>query len=246
MSVLIATRLKEMSPPLNKAMLNIFKLISDLLSIPPICYAGDPPRPIELNEVSIAAYLKRTEYLQSLGGLQISRLESNPRTQPSFDFSIREEEEISVGLVETLWFLLPKPDLELSIKLTAGICLEFGAFNGSESYCYDLDNTIIPPQEDPLANLLNMTKFNYRYVPFQVSWLNFWDRIQVETVGRSQIYKAPWARIIEQPEGALVLIPTEEPTDFENPAHLEHLRLILNCLDLPELQKRYQVKHQET
>ncbi|HBS68849.1 MAG TPA: hypothetical protein DEA79_06695, partial [Cyanobacteria bacterium UBA11153] len=90
---------------------------------------------------------------------------------------------------------------------------------------------------DPLPPLLLRDEFDYRRVPDGVWWINFWDKIQVETIGLQRILTANWAQIIEQPKGALVLVATDEPTDVNNPEHLLRLGEIVSHLHLGELQE---------
>ncbi|HCA97930.1 MAG TPA: hypothetical protein DEP38_25990, partial [Cyanobacteria bacterium UBA9226] len=148
-------------------------------------------------------------------------------------------------------------------ELVAQICQEFGAFQGcvwdpklaglhgrlkrieesildKSQYQEESLTDLSPPIEDsrdPLPPLLLRDEFDYRRVPDGVWWINFWDKIQVETIGLQRILTANWAQIIEQPKGALVLVATDEPTDVNNPEHLLRLGEIVSHLHLGELQE---------
>lgn len=66
MMLFVARRLKEMEPPLPKALLNVCRVVADALSTTPLCYFGIPSKQVELSEISITAYLARLELLESL------------------------------------------------------------------------------------------------------------------------------------------------------------------------------------
>ena len=251
-----------MELPLPKTLLNVCHVVADALSTTPLCYLGIPSKQVELSEISITAYLARLELLESLLVPTTCYFTDAFYTEKvSFFFN---KEKDSIGLVERLQIFSDLPTLEQAIHLVGGVGQEFGAFHCYDEYS-DLANLYgrskrirerqlkIYPEDDPrvinlsepkvvsneLPELLLSDEFNYRYVPDGVCWVNFWDKTQVETVGVERIRKAPWARIIQQPTGAMVLVATETATEIENPAHIEQLRQIVECINLRELQEQY-------
>jgi hypothetical protein len=264
MMLFVARRLKEMEPPIPKALLNVCHVLADALSTTSLCYLGSPGKQVELSEKSVNHYLARLQLLESLLVPTICCFADGFYTKKVRFFLEKEEE--SIGLIERIQIFSGLPTLEKAIHLVGGVGQEFGAFHCYDEYSelanlYGRSKRIrerqlkIYPEDHPgiinlsepkvvgkeLPELLLSDEFNYRYVPDGVCWVNFWDKTQVETVGVERIRKAPWARIIQQPTGAMVLVATETATDIENPAHIEQLRQIVECINLREAQEQYRL-----
>jgi hypothetical protein len=154
--------------------------------------------------------------------------------------------------------------LDQLVDLIASVCLGFGAYHGhiEDDQLLLLYRAVraanqiraaVPPElrqfvPEPLMpetvagtlpQLMIPQEFDRRFVPDAIWWINFWDLIQVETVGQDRIATSNWARLIEQPGEALILVSTDEPTDVANAAHIGKLRKIVEHLNLRELQERY-------
>lgn len=92
-----------------------------------------------------------------------------------------------------------------------------------------------------LLELLVPQEFDGHRVPDAVWWINFWDVVQVETVGVSRIRTAGFARVTEKPCGGMVLVSTREPTDPARPAHLPQPARIVEHLQLRTLQEAHRL-----
>lgn len=90
-----------------------------------------------------------------------------------------------------------------------------------------------------LPELLLPDEFDRRRVPTGVWWVNYWDAVQVATVGLERVLAAGWARVIDAGDGAQVLAATTEPLDPERPDHLTQLKTLLVRLRLAELQLQF-------
>jgi hypothetical protein len=108
----------------------------------------------------------------------------------------------------------------------------------------DRHNVPIPSMEgliDDLPELLVRYEFDSTCVPDGVWWINVWSTKQVETVGLDRILTGDWFRMIEQPNGGLMLVLTEAATDVRLPEHREKLATMVEHLRLRELQERYRL-----
>jgi hypothetical protein len=100
----------------------------------------------------------------------------------------------------------------------------------------------LPGVAGSLPELLVVHEFDRRRVPRGVFWINYWSRIQVETLGRERVESAEWERVVREPEGALTLAATETPPDPKRAEDLERLRAIVEHLDLRAAQERYRIR----
>ncbi|HBE16536.1 MAG TPA: hypothetical protein DEG17_04370 [Cyanobacteria bacterium UBA11149] len=107
----IAYRWHKTSPPPSKALVAVAQTLSEKLSMPPLCYAGDPPpRLIELNEAFINVYIKQFEQFWEMNILQPFHL-----TNHQFQLSFFGQVNMSIGLIDKLLFRLleiPMPEIQ--------------------------------------------------------------------------------------------------------------------------------------
>jgi len=232
-------------------------------------YAGDPPRPIEMTEEALGAYLARVRGSRGEGRLEVFRL-ADATASPRLALFLKVE-GTGAGRVETLWFSLPfdlsGPPFELGrlMRLIGTLCQESQAHHGAvEDWpllalyrgrrAAERARSRMPPHLrqfalDPLPvegvtvrppSLLVPQEFDRRRVPDAVWWVNFMDHVQVQTVSRESVLGADWQSVVELGGGDLVLAATEEPTEVTNAAHMERLRRIVERLNLDGLQRQYQ------
>ena len=90
-----------------------------------------------------------------------------------------------------------------------------------------------------LPTLLLPHQFDCRRVPEAIWWINFWDDVQLETLGVEAVRRAPWARQAEVSEAGLILVATEHPTSPDDPSDVQSLRELIEHTGLAEAQRRY-------
>jgi hypothetical protein len=110
----------------------------------------------------------------------------------------------------------------------------------------ELHSRVPPPMrpEDAAGSLppvLLPQEFNLFLVPDAVWWINYWSADQVETVSRKKVIQTDWFRVVAQPNRALTLVATSEPTIVGERVHLMLLAKLINSLNLLELQQRFHV-----
>jgi hypothetical protein len=265
----VGERMRGAGSPLPQGLLSVVRTLAGWQPTAPLQYIGDPPQLVELNESSLAAYLAEVENARAQGIPAIFRLASRPgAAELALFFDVEPTPSGDVEYVWfSLPPTLPAEGVLQLGRLretVAAISLGFGTYH---SYIEDegllllyrgdrsveraraalppelrafVPNPPMPQQSvDRLPELLVPQEFDRRRVPDAIWWINFWDRIQVETVGLHKIRSAGWAQIVEQSNGALVLIATDTPTDIANPTHVAHLRDLIEHMNLRELQERY-------
>lgn len=262
-----AERLRGEGPPQSQALLDVCSVLADWSPDTRMRFAGDPPRPIELTESALSAYLQEVQHGWAQGIPLILRLASDPR-EPHLAL-FYDTEPTSHGDLEHVWFSLPssmpRSLLETGVlaNLVQKIARGFGAFS-----CYVEDaqllrlysgaraseraRTAVPPElrryvpsqpagegRVPALELLVPQEFDRRYVPSGIWWINYWDHLIVDALGRARVRRASWSHVTEVPEGGLILVATNEPTDAQNPAHIARLREIAEQLNLRGVQEQY-------
>jgi hypothetical protein len=242
-------------------------ILSEWLGTPPLRFAGNPPIQIEITESSIANQYAWIEKSQNSGVSKLFSLASHARNpqlilyagkqlfpsiteKMTFDFSCSQEKSFLV--IKTM------PDV------IARICCLFKSYNGhTTDIAFSLKTrkkqiknpTFLPSLILPgnlssplpleasnlLSDLLLEHQFDTRCVPAGVWWINYWDRVQIETIGRLRVRTAPWAKILEADDDSLVLVATDTPLDPENPFHYNQVAEIVRHLNLIDIQKKYRV-----
>lgn len=261
-----AQRMIGSAPPLPQALLEVAQSLSRELSLPPLCFSGVPPHLIDLNTSSIAFLLEKLERLRIDETYRAFCLSDHPYESSltlwlGVDPHSRPIEEISFGTPEKF---LPN----ILFKAIEQVCLKFGAFygyvwdslidglHGRSIRGYELSLSTLPPEErqfvprplsiqgvpDTLPPLLLYSEFDYTRVPNGVWWINFWSPQHIETVGIDRILTAGWYRVIECPNGCLLLIATQKPTDVRTAVHRKKLKQIVEHLGLRSLQEYYKIK----
>ncbi|MBZ0170215.1 hypothetical protein MELA_00263 [Candidatus Methylomirabilis lanthanidiphila] len=262
----VAERLASSETPQPQALFEVVQVLADWRPDALLRYAGDPAHPIEPTEASLSAYLAEVERAWTQGLPKIFRLSDDAQT-PQFALFFRVEstpigdiESIWFSLPTMLTGATFT--IERLMNVVATICRVFNAYHGCIEderllLLYRSERTaeraraalppalrqFVPAPALPegtarsLSPLLVPQEFDRRLVPDAVWWINFWDRLQVETVGLQRVRTAGWFRLTEQPSGALVLAATEEPTEVTNVAHMTCVQQILDYLGLYELQK---------
>lgn len=267
---LIVERLADVGPPLPAALLSVARLLQKHGVAPPLRYADDPPRPIEQSDAALNAYLSEVRRARSQGIPKIFRLaaaERNPGFALFLEFEPTPRGEIATlwfSLPATR--TVAAPEIEQLMRVFADVCPAFAGYHGAlederllvlyrGARAAERARELVPPElrqfvpvsplsvgaSGKLPNLLVPQEFDRRRVPDAVWWINFWDVVQVETVGASRIRTAGFARVTEQPCGGMVLVSTREPTDPANPAHLQQLSRIVEHLQLRTLQEAHRL-----
>jgi hypothetical protein len=262
-----AERFPGTEPPLPKAILEVAQTCSDTLSLNPLVFAGIADRPIDLNEETIAALLEERETAYKNNDFSKTFYLSSGSHSSAFTLWLAAG--CRPQQTEQVQFVAPERfPLEVLLAAIEQICSKFGAFYGyvwdsltdqlhgrnmrwyerallkrpPEEYQFVLKPLPIEGVPDTLPPLLFGYEFDYTCVPDGIWWINFWSSKYVETVGLERIRTADWFRIIEQPDGGLVLVLTEEPTDIRIPEHKEKLGAIVEHLRLRELQESHRIK----
>lgn len=251
----ISKRVKGSEPPLPSALLKVAQVLADWHSTPPLCYAGFPARRIEFSELGIADYMAWLEYVNAAGISKSLFLSSHDWKPELTLFALYNR----FSPTEELSFALPSQQKETLLKLNrflevvAQVCLSFGADSGyTENQLLkerwfgktSIEENQLPNESmiEPLPKLLRVHQFDSRLVPEGIWWVNFWNSVVVEAVGRERIQTAPWEVLVELPGGGVVVATTEEPTDVRNPTHVAKLAQIVKHLRLRELQEHHRSK----
>lgn len=260
-----AERLSDSGLMLVDALIGAARVLQRHGVCSPLRYADDPPRRIELTNGAITDYLSDVLADRKRGVPTVFRLSGDPADKGSALFL--EFESTSAGSAEMIWITLPREFVETTdaaeclSQAIADLSSAYGAYHAAAedeqlmqlyrgARAAERARSAVPPElrqfipDSPapigavrFPSLLVPQEFDRRRVPDAVWWINFWDRVQVETIGRSKIRTAPFTRIIDQPSGALVLIATDEAIDVANCAHLNRLARIVEHLDLRGLQE---------
>lgn len=261
-----AQRIIGSDPNLPQALLEVALSLSGELSLPPLCFSGVPPHLIDLDASSIALLLEQREQLrrnETYGAFCLSDHPNESSLTPwlGVDPHSRPIEEVFFGAPE-------KFSLDILLKAIEQVCLKFGAFygyvwdsliaplHGRSIRGYELSLSTLSPEErqfvprplpiqgvpDTLPPLLLCSEFDYTRVPDGVWWINFWSSQYVETVGLDRVLTAGWYRVIECPNGCLLLVATQEPTDVRTAVHRKKLEQIVKHLGLRDLQEYCKAK----
>jgi hypothetical protein len=264
---LTAARLGDSDADLANALLGAARVLERHAICRPLRYAGDPPRPIEPSAGAILDYLAKVRDDRERGLPSVFRLSGEPPGKSSalfLEFEAAPDGRIEAIWITLQRALAEVPGAaERLPRALAELGSEFGAYHAAAEdeqlmqlyrgvRAAERARSAVPPElrqyvpepQPPvgaagrLPSLLVPQEFDRRRVPEAVWWINFWDRVQVETVGRAKIRTAPFARVGELASGALLLVATDEATDGGNPAHIDRLAGILEHLDLRGLQER--------
>jgi hypothetical protein len=225
-----------------------------------IAYAGDPRRTFTLNHETVAAHLSAVRADRARQIPAVFRLADDREHALFVDFDLADGEKI-----DTLWFSLPVTEaltLDRWGRIVTEISRLFSAYHAAIEderllvlyrgrRAAERAHEALPPAlrqyvPDPasaggatLPGLLVAQEFDRRRVPDAVWWINFWDALQVSTVGDARIRAAGFARIDAEPDGGMTLVATDEPSDPANPAHVERLAHIIESLHLRQLQESH-------
>lgn len=90
-----------------------------------------------------------------------------------------------------------------------------------------------------VARVQHPLYFDIHEVPPAVWWINYWSPRQLRAVSVERVRAAPWARVLPQPSGGLILVAVDEPFDATRTDHLERIAQIVEALDLHTVQGRY-------
>lgn len=262
---LTAERLSDSTQMLAQALVGAAHVLQQHGISSPLQYAGDPPRRIELTAAAITDYLSDVLGDRQRGVPSVFRLSCDSiGKEPALflDFESTPAGSAEVIWITLRRELAEAADAAEGLgRAIADLSSAYGAYHAAAEdeqlmQLYRSDRaaqrarSAVPPElrqfvPDPippiatagqLPSLLVPQEFDRRRVPDAVWWINFWDRVQVETIGSSKIRSAPFKSIIEQPSGALLLTVTDEAIDVGNRAHLDRLAKIVEHLDLRALQ----------
>jgi hypothetical protein len=228
--------------------------------------AGPPPQAIPLSVTAVADYLRGVEIRNRAGAFDVPAL-STTAGASTLMFLLSEVPRAAGGLAK-LSFVLPE-DLQPiggAATLILHMAEAFGAFHG-HIHQEDLfmryvarrvaermrEQSLVmspelrqhypgPPADFPNGvslDLLHPDDFNRRHAPTGVWWINYWDAVQVRTLGEDRVRAAGWADVSQASEGALVLIATPEPPELRKRPHLEQLERLVRNLRLREAQERW-------
>lgn len=263
---LTAARLGDSDADLASALLGAARVLQQHAICQPLRYAGDPPRPIEPIAGAIMDYLAELRGDRERGVPSVFRLSGDPPDKSPALFLEFEAAPAgpAQALWITLQRELAEATnaIERLSRAIVELGSEFGAYHAATEdeqlmqlyrgvRAAERARSAVPaelrqyvPEPHPpagaagrLPSLLVPQEFDRRRVPDAVWWINFWDRVQVETVGQAKIRAAPFARVGELASGALLLVATDEPTDAGNRAHIDRLASIVEHLDLRRLQE---------
>jgi hypothetical protein len=257
----LAERRLNQGQPLPVALRDVAEALARWKPDLPLRYVGDPPTPLGMDESSLARSLADVEGAQERGVPRIFRLVSEPGLGELSVFF--ESEATRTGRIGSLWFSLSASAAEAPfLRMIGEVSTAFGAYRA----CIEDERLLllyrsgraaertlaavppalqafvpppVPSEGKTLPRLLVPQEFDRTRVPDAVWWINFWNREQVETLGRTRVNSADWFQRLEQPDGALLLVATSEPTSAEDPGHLEQLRRICQQLYLSEAQFHY-------
>ena len=228
--------------------------------------AGAPSRPLDVSRAALESYLHDFTRARSQGIPQIFRLASRDgEFQLFFD-----REPTPAGEIAYVWFgverdLSPRPERDRFLRMLASAIEAFDAYQAfleDEALlplyrghaAFERARAALPselrhllPESEPEAidfpELLLPIEFDRRLVPDAVWWVNFWDQLQINTLGADRVLSAPWARDIPLPGRGHILIATEEPTSPDRPSDIAALRSIIEDINLREAQERHRVKN---
>jgi len=221
---------------------------------------GQPPSAaVEISETAIGLFVRRVERQRRQGIAEVCSFALMADPEPiSMAVSV-----LPYDGVPYLWFGLPD-EVQTLARLPAlvrDVAEAFGAYNACVEderllgryvlrRTIEREREIVPPEyqryvgelpvyEDSIdLDMLLPNQFDRQRVPTGVWWVNYWSGPQVATLGEQRVRSASWARVIDMPDGALVLVPTEEQLDSNNRAHLARLRRIIDEVGLHEAQER--------
>jgi hypothetical protein len=261
----IAERTINAEPALPEALVAIVGALAAWRPDVPLCYCGDPMRPMAMNVITLADSVAEVEAARAHGERRVWYLANDP-TSPELALFLDLEHGPS-GRLERIWFSLPPaahPSLALErlIPLAADLCAGFGAWHGRvedelllllyrAKQVTQRVKASVPPHlreyvpdlplpggdQGPLPELLLPTEFDRRQVPDAVWWINYWDSVQVATLGLDRLRRAAFERLLELPNGGVVAGVSELPIDANDPIQLERLRGIIERLELRRLQE---------
>lgn len=143
----IAERVTGSSPDLPKAFLAIAQILTDWQPIAPLCYAGNPPYPIDLTESAIGSYLAEVQqaWAQNIPKVfclaNYADLRRDDQTDTLQLTLFYDVEPTPLGDIEYIWFSLPGTSHELEhfaamlqfnqlVQVIGAICQGFGAYHG--------------------------------------------------------------------------------------------------------------------
>ncbi len=223
-------------------------------------FSGEPPgEPITLAVDAVAAYLRRVAAARAQSIPAPCLLISGPLVV------VVEMAQTAGSPAATLWFTLPiqLPPVDSAMSLVREVAEALGAYHAhveddqllihyQSRRATQRARAAVPPEylqyvPDPpevpgagsVPELLVPQEYDARKVPAGVWWVNYWDRVQVQTIGEQRVHDAPWARLVETADGAFVLAATDDPLDPTRPDHVARLRELLDELHLREAQERY-------
>jgi hypothetical protein len=247
-------------------LLSILQMLSDELVVPELNYVNArPSRIISLDEDSIRAYLQEIDDLNA-DEKWTACMFSCRTGSGHFHVCISKIDGLE-WIEEEIQFSFPnKTNLEKIPNVFSKVCVLFNAnfgytFNfllaglhgrawrGYEQalrkHPIEEHQFFLPPElpigvEDTLPSLLLGSEFDRLKVPNGIYWLNYWNPVQIENLGRDRVLSAGWEQIIPHENGALTLVTTREPTSVLNSDHLQKIGAIVNHLDLCQVQQRFQ------
>jgi hypothetical protein len=257
---------KENGLPLYKVLPFIVDILSSCFSVPALKFAGYPETTeISLTEEGFIEYLSLLKSNPDKSFLLLD-CDQNPQLVLGIgvngieiqgeDFIQIESIEFPVGLQQ----IQRVSSLENMLESVGKIC---GFFDSYYGYAWDeelatlfqrgsrMKNQYSPENRigeeklylgnslDILPSLLLSHEFDIFKVPNGIWWINYFSKLQVETLGRKRIEHADWAGISDLNNGAIICILTEEQTKVSNPEHLLKLQQVTNHLDLQSVQIRF-------
>jgi hypothetical protein len=226
---------------------------------------GPPPRPITLSEQAVSDYLHDIEDRNRAGRFANPIFSS--RVGGSTLMFLLAEDPLTSGGIASLSLHAPH-DVEPTgghAALVAALSAAFGAFNAHvrqedlfhryvarrvNERLRDIRASLSPEASGQLPgipadfsdgvdlDLLHPIDFDRRLAPTGVWWINYWDAVQLRTLGERKVRAAGWANVTEAADGAVVLSATSQPIDLRDRAHLQQLERLLREIGLREAQER--------
>lgn len=262
-----AERVAGAGPPLPEALLAVAAVLQRALGVGPMTRAGEPARQIAPTPQAVGAWLDEVRQRRRRGEPALFTLAADP--SPASAATLTYEVDPSPeNALEWVWYPVPTtgaPPVDVLLDVVAAIRRAFGAHRAAVEddllmvlyrgrRAAERARQAVPPHlrqyvpdapvlpgSPALPDLLVPQEYDRRRVPDAVWWVNGWDAVQVETVGRTRVLRAPWFRIIEQPDGGLALASSELPPDARNPDHRARLARLVEALDLRALQEAHRL-----
>jgi hypothetical protein len=257
-----AWRLQDALPPLDLAVADVVSALSVWQPNYPIYRFDDPPRKLKLiDRASVKQYLDLLKKIDNARGetfdmvslifmsgkdskirLNMTYHASENKFQVTYDVNLKEMYQPTQNELRISYDCLNEQPLQAieSSEVLWKVCRAFGAFTGGFGGDPPCERrNILSEEEEYFPGLLRSVSAISRFVPAGIWWINYWDSTQVETLGRKKVMTAPWAKVQEVEDGALLLTISEEWPHVLDKEYPQRRLEIARHLQLREHYDRY-------